>query len=195
MSNTNIAVIKEQSIKTELTLVATGTLKSRLGKMSKDSIATTLSLAYYTAINGNVAPMSTSLQNITSLLHPVYRQFICAKFNKESQVWEYNKPKAMTLLKTLGLTYNSCSFDTFVAAIEELKVTKDAKAAKIEADKNALSPEETKDNCKDKVSKYLLKHIESGDLTALELKTIVASLSNAQAKKDSKSIELATAGK
>ena len=193
MTSTKLAVITSGNGKTEIALVSTGTLKSRLGKMSKDAIATALSLAYYTCVDGNTSPLTTSLSNIQSLLHPVYRQYICAKFNPETQTWEYNKTKSIKLLKTLGLDFKAATFESFVTAIESLETTKQAKVDKLEADKAALSPAETKDKCKEKVSKYLLKHLENGDLTSLELKTIIATLGNVQAKVDNKSIQSVTA--
>ena len=158
MTSTKLATISSENVKTQVTLVAAGTLKSRLGKMSKDSIATTLSLAFYTTANGNTNPLGNCLQNISSLLNPIYRQFISAKFDQESQKWVFNTAKSKKLMNELGLTYQKCSFDEFVTAIEANVRTKQAKIDKAEADKNALSDVEVMEKTKSTIVSYLTKH-------------------------------------
>lgn len=166
-----LAVITNEYVKTEITLVAAGTLKSRLGKMSKDSIASTLSLAYYTTMNGNVSPLGNCLQNITTLLNPVYRQFISAKFNKEAQKWEFNVSRSKALCKSLNLNYQDCSFEDFVVAVEKSIDTKAAKVADKKAQDEALSPQEKADKTSETIVSYLTKHC--ADFSDVQLQDMI----------------------
>lgn len=158
MTSTKLAVITSENVKTQITLVPAGTLKSRLGKMSKDSITNTLALAYYTTANGNINPLGNCLQNIASLLNPIYRQFVSAKFDEETQKWVFHTARSKKLMNELGLTYQKCTFEEFAAAIEANVKTKKAKLDKALADKDALSDVEVMEKTKSTIVSYLTKH-------------------------------------
>lgn len=174
---------------TTFQLVKASTLKARLGKLSAESANNTLSLAYYTMVNGNVNPLATCDNTISTLLHPVYRQFVCAKWDSKASTWVYSKAKASKLLKELGLEFNNCTFEAFVAAIEENQRTKAAKEADKEAQQEALSPTEIEAQEKEKVLKYMVRT----NLSVTQLKDLVALVERERTVKSSKQANLKTA--
>ena len=189
MSSTQISVIESNKATQVITLVNAGTLKSRLTKLNQNSKASTLSLAFYTMVHGNVAPLGSCDKSIANLLDRTYRQFVCAKFNDTTGKWDYNKARSTVLLKDLGLTFKVSTFAEFVDAIEAHESTLAAKKAAKEEESSALNPEETLAKDKERVQKYLL----NCGLTTLQLKDIVLQLEKERSKADAKSIRLVTA--
>lgn len=184
----NLQVLSNTST-TEITLMSTRVLKNRLSKLGSEAKQIALSLAYYTMVDGNVQPLDGAKQSITTLLSPVYRQFICAKFNKATQKWEYNKSKSMKLLKSLNLEFKNATFDEFKTAIENAEQTRLAKEADKQAQEEALSPVEIENKEKSRVLGYLVR----SNLTELQLKSLVAQVASERAKADQKSIKVASA--
>lgn len=186
----NLTVLSNTST-TEITLMSTRVLKNRLVKLGTESQQIALSLAYYTMVDGNTQPLQGSKQNITTLLSPLYRQFICAKWNKAKGQWEYNKKKSQALLKKLGLEFKNTTFPDFKIAIENSEQLRLAKEADKQAQEEALTPHELEQKEKDRVLKYLVKT----GLTELQLRSLVAQVESERSKADQKSIQLASAGK
>lgn len=122
------------------TLVKASTLKTRLTTLSTESANNTLSLAYYTMINGNVSPLSGCDMSISNLLDRTYRQYVCASFDKAKGVWVYDKTKALKLIGDLTLEYNVSTFEAFVAAVLSNQETKKAAAAAKEEAEKAFRP-------------------------------------------------------
>ena len=173
------------------TLIKASTLKTRLSTLGAESANNTLSLAYYTMLNGNVAPLANCDQSITTLLDRTYRQFVCASYDKEKGTWLYNKTKAVKLIEALGLTFNVSTFDEFVAAVmtsEQAKAA--AQAAKEEAEK-ALDPEQKVQAEKDRVLAYLVKT----GLTEIQLRDLVLQVEKERSKADLKVTVAPTAAK
>lgn len=173
----------------EFHLVKAGTLKNRLTKLGKDSANNTLSLAYYTMVNGNAAPLGNCDRSISTLLHPVYRQFVCAKWDREKNQWTYAKDKATKLLKSLGIEFNNCSFEDFIKAVESHEQTKAAKKADAEAQAEALSPTEVEAKEKDKVLKYLTRT----NLTVTQLKDLVNLVERERSQANAKKVKAVSA--
>jgi len=163
-------------------LIKTATLKKRLTNLVNDSADTTLSLAYYSMINGNVSTLGNAPKNISTSLHPVYRQFVCASF--KDGAWTYNKSKAQKLLKALDVKFNDCSFEDFCKAVEASHTAKVAAAADKKAQEDALTPAQIKEGHLKRIEAYLVKQLEN--VSQLELKTIVAKLTHTQAAADRK---------
>lgn len=170
-------------------LVKASTLKSRLSSLAVTSEANTLSLAYYTMVNGNVNPLASSDRQVSTLLDPRYRHLVCAQWDKKQSAWVYAKGKAQKLCKELGVTFNDTSFDDFVKAVETHEATIAAKKADLEAQENALTPEERLDIEKAKVLRYLV----NSPLTKAQLDIIVATVEVERSKRDAKSINTTTA--
>lgn len=172
-----------------ITLITPKTLKKRLTNLVSDSANNTLSLAYYSMINGNVSALVNVDKSITTSLHPTYRQFVCAKFS--SKTWTYDKTKATKLLESLDLEFNNCTFEAFVEAVEASVLVKQAEINDKKAQEEALSPAEIKANHLKRIESYLTAQLKN--VSQIELKTIIGRLGNNQAKQDQKSIDLPTA--
>jgi hypothetical protein len=157
------------TMNTTLTLLSTGTLKSRLTKLSSNSKINTLSLAYYTMIHGNVSPLIHCESTISSVLDPVYRQFVCAKFDAEKGQWVYSKAKGKGLIDKMNLEYTVTTFSEFVDAIEAYDATLVAKKAESEANKVALDPAKVLEATKERVLNYLV----NCELSEIQLKDIM----------------------
>lgn len=138
-------------------LLKPSTVAKRLKTIGNDSAETTLSAAYYATVQGNVSTLKNAAKNVNEYLHPVYRQFISAKFNKETGVWEYNRTKASKLLEDLKCDFKVTSFDDFVLAVDNLLAEKAAEVAQKEAEVNAMSEKEKAEQAKKQVVAYLGK--------------------------------------
>ena len=182
-----VTVIESNNETAVIALVSAKTLKARLAKLGDDSKANTLSLAYYTMINGNVAPLGTCDQSISNLLDKSYRQFVCAKFTDGK--WVYNKAKATKLITELGLSYNVSTFAEFVDSIEANELTLAAKKLAKEEELKALDPITKLAQDKDRVTKYLM----NCGLTQVQLKDIVLALEHEKSKAVAKSIQSVSA--
>lgn len=187
MSNTQ--VIESNTKTVAVTLVKASTLKTRLTTLNNNSKANTLSLAYYTMINGNVAPLTGCNRSITTLLDRVYRQFICAKWDSKENTWSYNKARATKLLSDLGLKFNESTFAEFVDAVEAFEATLLAKQAAEKEEQDALTDEQKLQKSKDRVLGYMTKC----GLSVIQLKDLVAQIEREQAKADRASIKEPTA--
>ena len=157
-----------------ITLIKASTLKTRLTSLVSDSINNTVSLAFYSMINGNVSALSGAEKSIATSLHPVYRQFVCASFKDDS--WSYDKTKATKLLESLGLEFNKATFEEFTAAVEISILAKQAVVDDKKAQDEALTPAEIKANHLKRIESYLLAQLKN--ISAVELSTIVAKLKN-----------------
>jgi len=157
-----------------ITLIKTKTLKTRLTSLVSDSIDNTVSLAFYTMINGNVSALSGATKSITTSLHPVYRQFVCASFKDDS--WIYDKTKATKLLESLGLEFNNTTFEEFTGAVENSLLLKQAIVDDKKAQEEALTPAEIKANHLKRIESYLLAQLKN--ISTVELATIVAKIKN-----------------
>ena len=166
-----------------ITLIKAKTLRTRLTSLVSDSINNTVSLAYYSMIDGNVSPLANCEKNITTSLNPLYRQFICAEF-KDGK-WGYSRAKADKMLETLGLQINktakgdtlaqdASTFEQFVTAIDASVLAKQAALDDKKAQDAALTPAEIKANHLKRIESYLLAQLKN--ISALELSTIVAKL-------------------
>jgi len=184
MSN-NIQVIESNAKTLTVTLVKAPILQTRLTRLNNNSKANTLSLAYYTMINGNVAPLTGCDRSISTLLDKVYRQFVCAKWDSKENTWAYNKARATKLLESLGLKFNESTFAEFVDAIEAYESTLLAKKTAEQEEQNALTDEQKLQQSKDRVLSYLTKC----GLSVLQMKDIVAQVEREQSKTDKQSIQ------
>lgn len=167
------------------TLVKASTLKTRLTTLGAESVNNTLSLAYYTMLNGNVTPLAGCDSTIVNLLDRTYRQYVCATFNKETNKWEYNKAKATKLIESMGLTYNVSTFEEFCAAVLSNENTKAAAVAAKEEAEKALDPEEKVQAEKDRVLAYLVKT----GLTETQLRDLVLQVERERSKADQKTLK------
>lgn len=154
------------------TLIKASTLKTRLTSLVSDSSNNTLSLAYYSMINGNVSSLGGAEKNITTSLHPIYRQFVCASF--KDGAWVHDKTKATKLQESLTVEFQVCTFEEFTAAVETSVLAKQAVIDDKKAQDEALTPAEIKANHLKRIESYLLAQLKN--ISALELSTIVAKL-------------------
>lgn len=100
-----------------LKLISVKELNGEIKALLNRKLEVTLSLAYYSMIHGNSAPLKGFDKDITSQLDSKTKQFICAVFKNDE--WQYNKEKASKLLKKLNLTFQDCEWDAFCEAINK----------------------------------------------------------------------------
>ena len=128
-------------------------------KLSQDVLGLTLSLAYYSVINANIKPLKNSNKSLSTKLHGVFRQFIAAKFNDKTGLWEFDMTKAKGLQKKLGVSFKDCSFEDFKLALtKQVETVQAAKDEKI-AEQEALSPAEVVAKDQDRITTYLIKNM------------------------------------
>ena len=159
-----------------ITLIKAKTLKARLTNLVDDSINNTMSLAYYSMVNGNVNPLANAQKNITTSLHPKYRQFVCAQF-KDGK-WMYNKSKATKMLASLELDFNQSTFEQFVEAVDSSVLAKQAEADDKKAQEEALSPAQIKENHLKRLESYLKAQLKN--VSTLDIRTVLARIDNSK---------------
>lgn len=108
----------------QVTLIQANKLKSALNNLLSKKLSITLSLAYYSLVQGNTAPLKDFPQEITQDLDRNTRQFICAKFDSKNNQWTYNKSKAEKLCAELNIVFQKTTFEDFCTAINTKLETK-----------------------------------------------------------------------
>lgn len=98
-------------------LIKVNELQAEIKSLLTRKTAVTLSLAYYSMINGNATPLKGFDKTITSNFDSQVRKFVCIKWDKEKNDWVYNKSKAEKLLKELNLTFQDTKFEDFVSSV------------------------------------------------------------------------------
>jgi hypothetical protein len=129
-------------------LLTIADLTKALNGLVADQIEVTLNLAYHSMIHGNVEPLAGFKAPVVNVLHAEYKAMVCATFDKKSDIFVYNKPKAIRLCTLLGLVYSVTTFDEFVnavkafvappAAVKTEQEKKDAAIKRVEAAMGAL---------------------------------------------------------
>ncbi len=155
-----------------VSLLTTKALKTRLGKLENNSKEVTLSLAFYSMIQGNVQPLEGLSKSIANHLHPVYRQFVCAIFNGKTGTWDYGKAKAKSLSAKIKVSYQETTFEEFLIAVEGSLQAKAAAAELKQAEEDALTPAQVTISTQEKIAKYLTNI--AYDLTDLQLQVAVS---------------------
>jgi len=99
-------------------LIQAKSLKAAITNLLGKANEVTLSLAYYSMVDGNTAPLEGLEKDVVNRLSKEYKQFVCASWSEKDGKWAYNKTKAIKLLGQLGLEFKNATFDEFYDALQ-----------------------------------------------------------------------------
>lgn len=165
------------SINNTITLIKANDIATKFNSLASVKTDLAVSMAFYTMVQGNAAPLKELPKSFSNMLPPEYRQFICVKWDKEAGHWKYNKSKAAKLLMELQLVFKKSTFEEFVDAIMA-KLAADADAE----NKVELTEAEKIDKVAASVGNQIKKWLELG-LSEATIEIKVKDIILAQQKK------------
>lgn len=112
-----------------LSIISADKVVNELKGLLTKRTAVTLSLAYYTVMNGNAQVLADMDKDITSALDKTLRRLIAVKWDNDESKWKYSSDKSKKVindinnhLKSAGvelqLEYNKSTKEDFVKAID-----------------------------------------------------------------------------
>ena len=123
------------------------------------AVSASISMVFH-SLKGNVSfTNGVDKQELPSLMLAKFRKFIAVTWNKETNAWEYNKDKCTKTLETLGLDFESFTFDELLTALDEV----------LTVEKPEKTQEQIKAGLKNRYKKLMVELAENG-LTLSDLK-------------------------
>ena len=103
----------------KITKIDAKDLQGAITDLKNQALNVTLSLAFYTTIDGNCQPLKGLPKDVTGDLDRHTKKFVCAKWDKDLGEWIYSKAKAEKLCKELGLVFSKTTFEEFIDAVQK----------------------------------------------------------------------------
>jgi len=161
-------------------LLKIANVTKNLKSLEQSQLDLTMSLAWYTSVQGNAAPFKDLDRSIVNRLDSTFRQFIAVKWDKENSKWVFNSAKSKKLVGSDNFQNPKYTFDQFVELCRSKLDQKQVELLKKQEAEQALDPVAQKqkeiNDAKATVKKYLTG--KALTLTKVQLLDIVNEIYN-----------------